>query len=247
MTQVLRVATLNIHKGLSQFNRRMVIHELREGLRALDADLVFLQEVQGMNERMALRFAAWPGVPQYEYLAEGGWTPVYGRNAVYDHGHHGNAILSRFPIISAENQDVSAHRFEQRGILHCEIALGKLHLHCMCVHFGLYERGRRRQLSALTERVRRLVPAGVPLVVAGDFNDWRNSAGRSLIADLNLREAFRDQRGRPARTYPSTFPLLRLDRIYARGFTVRQARVHHGLPWSRISDHAALSVDLELR
>ena len=69
MTQVLRVATLNIHKGLSQFNRRMVIHELREGLRALDADLVFLQEVQGMNERMALRFAAWPGVPQYEYLA----------------------------------------------------------------------------------------------------------------------------------------------------------------------------------
>ena len=117
MTQVLRVATLNIHKGLSQFNRRMVIHELREGLRALDADLVFLQEVQGMNERMALRFAAWPGMPQYEYLAEGAWTPVYGRNAVYDHGHHGNAILSRYPIVSAANEDVSSHRFERRGLL----------------------------------------------------------------------------------------------------------------------------------
>ena len=45
----LRVVTLNIHKGLSQFNRRMVIHELREGLRALSPDLVFLQEVQGLN------------------------------------------------------------------------------------------------------------------------------------------------------------------------------------------------------
>ena len=33
----LRVVTLNIHKGLSQFNRRMVIHELREGLRALSS------------------------------------------------------------------------------------------------------------------------------------------------------------------------------------------------------------------
>ena len=54
---MLRVVTLNIHKGLSQFNRRMVIHELREGLRALDADLVFLQEVQGLNQRHTLRFA----------------------------------------------------------------------------------------------------------------------------------------------------------------------------------------------
>jgi endonuclease/exonuclease/phosphatase family metal-dependent hydrolase len=91
------------------------------------------------------------------------------------------------------------------------------------------------------------VPAGAPLVVAGDFNDWRNSAGRRLVTELGLREVFRDQRGRPARTYPSTLPLLRLDRIYARGFDVLQAEVHHGLPWSRISDHAALSVELELR
>jgi endonuclease/exonuclease/phosphatase family metal-dependent hydrolase len=67
------------------------------------------------------------------------------------------------------------------------------------------------------------------------------------VAELGLKEVFRDQRGRPARTYPSTFPLLRLDRIYARGFDVHHAEVHHGLPWSRISDHAALSVELELR
>jgi len=61
----LRVATLNIHKGLSHFNRRMVIHDLREGLRALDPDLVFLQEVQGLNHRYALRFAGTPSMPQH--------------------------------------------------------------------------------------------------------------------------------------------------------------------------------------
>src|SRR6185436_3179253 len=54
----LRVVTLNIHKGLSHFNRRMVIHELREGLQTLDPDLVFLQEVQGLNQRFAMRFAS---------------------------------------------------------------------------------------------------------------------------------------------------------------------------------------------
>ena len=58
---MLRVVTLNIHKGLSTFNRRMVIHELREGLSALKPDLVFLQEVQGLNQRHARRFAAWLG------------------------------------------------------------------------------------------------------------------------------------------------------------------------------------------
>ena len=244
----LRLATYNIHKGFSHFNRRMMVHELRHHLRLLNVDLVFLQEVQGEHDHHAQEVRNWPAAPQYEFLADEVWQDyAYGRNAIYDHGHHGNAILSRFPIVSAENQDVSSHRFERRGLLHCEVAIGESRLHCLCVHFGLHERGRGRQLTALTERVLRLVPADAPLVVAGDFNDWRNTAGRKLVADLNLKEVFRDQRGRPARTYPSTFPLLRLDRIYARGFDVRHAKVHHGLPWSRISDHAALSVELELK
>ncbi|MDR2112158.1 MAG: EEP domain-containing protein, partial [Candidatus Accumulibacter sp.] len=41
-------------------------------------------------------------------------------------------------------------------------------------------------------------------------------------------------------------PVLRLDRIYVRGFSVKQARVHSGKPWSNISDHAALSAQLLL-
>ena len=77
MTQrTLRIVTLNIHKGLSHFNRRMVIHDLREGLRALAPDLVFLQEVQGLNQRYALRFAGAPAMPQHEYLAGDDWEPV---------------------------------------------------------------------------------------------------------------------------------------------------------------------------
>jgi endonuclease/exonuclease/phosphatase family metal-dependent hydrolase len=243
----LRVATYNIHKGFSHFNRRMMVHELRHQLRALDVDIVFLQEVQGEHRQHARRLPDWPEEPQYEFLAEKVWPDfAYGRNAIYDHGHHGNAILSRYPIITAENQDVSAHRFEQRGLLHCEVAIGDLRLHCLCVHLGLHERGRRRQLAALTTRVLRLVPDDAPLIVAGDFNDWRNRASRELVTGLGLKDAFCEQRGRPARTFPSGFPLLRLDRIYMRGFRVGHTEVHHGKPWSRISDHAALTAELDL-
>ena len=46
----LRVATYNIHKGLSIFNRRVVIHTLRDQLRAWNADQVFLQEVVGRHD-----------------------------------------------------------------------------------------------------------------------------------------------------------------------------------------------------
>ena len=243
----LRLATYNIHKGFSHFNRRMMVHELRHHLRLLDVDIVFLQEVQGEHDHHARRVLNWPAEPQYEFLADEVWQDyAYGRNAVYDHGHHGNAILSRYPIVSAENQDVSDHRYERRGLLHCEISVEGVNLHCLCVHLALHERGRRRQLSALTERVQRLAPDPAPLIIAGDFNDWRNTAGRRMVNELGLKEVFRDQRGRPARTYPSAMPLLRLDRIYARGFSVLRAEVHHGLPWSRISDHAALSAELQL-
>ena len=243
----IRIATYNIHKGFSHFNRRLMVHELRHHLQALDSDIVFLQEVQGEHRRHAQRLPDWPPEPQYEFLAHQAWPQfAYGRNAVYDHGDHGNAILSRYPIISAENQDISDHRFEQRGLLHCEIAVDTLHLHCLCVHLGLHERGRRRQVSALTERVRRLIPDTAPLILAGDFNDWRSKTSQELVAGLGLRDIFLDHRGRSARTYPSGFPLLRLDRIYARGFSVCQAEVLHGRPWSLISDHAALSAELEL-
>jgi len=245
----LRICTYNIHKGFSQFNRRMVVHELRERLRTLQVDLVFLQEVQGMHLGHAARHADWPDSPQHEFLAQDIWPQTaYGGNAVYDHGHHGNAILSSYPILRVENQDVSDHRFERRGLLHCEVALpaSVAKVHCVCVHLGLMAGSRRRQMAALAARIERWADDGAPLIIAGDFNDWRNRADELIGRRLGMVEAFSAGRGRPARSYPSHLPVLMLDRIYVRGFRVRQAQVHFGPPWSQLSDHAALTAELEL-
>ncbi|MBU1236733.1 MAG: endonuclease/exonuclease/phosphatase family protein [Gammaproteobacteria bacterium] len=244
MGPMLRIATHNIHKGFSQFNRHMVVHELREHLRTLDADIVFLQEVQGLHQGHAERHDAWPEEPQYEFLAADVWrNTAYGRNVVYDQGHHGNAILSRFPIIASQNQDVTHLRFERRGLLHCAIEAPSLArpLHCVCVHLSLFGRSRQRQLDALAGRLEAIVPADAPLIVAGDFNDWRNRAHDLLAERMGLAEVFADPGGRPRRSFPSTLPMLRLDRIYIRGFEVAGTDVHFGRPWSKISDHAALS------
>ena len=92
--KAIKIATYNIHKGFSHFNRRMMIHELRDRLRSLGADIVFLQEVVGKHELHAERFHDWPAMPQYEFLADSIWSEfAYGRNAAHSSGHHGNAVL----------------------------------------------------------------------------------------------------------------------------------------------------------
>ena len=245
----LHVTTFNIHKGFSQFNRRMMVHELRERLRQLNPDIVFLQEVQGLHLGHAENHHDWPSAPQHEFLADEVWPDsAYGRNMIYDHGHHGNAILSRFPILDSHNQDVTHLQFEKRGLLHCRIALPEgPAAHCVCVHLSLFGYSRRRQMRALADYLDRLTDPMAPIIIAGDFNDWGNQAGQELASRLGLIEVFSQRDGRPVRSFPAAMPMFRLDRIYVRGFRVISTEVHHGQPWSAISDHAALSARLSRR
>jgi len=247
----LNIVTYNIHKGLSHFNQRIVLHELRERLRELNADIVFLQEVQGEKSLDVRHLHDFSTSPQHEFLADQIWPHhVYGKNSVYIGGHHGNALLSRHSIVEWDNLDISAHRFESRGLLHCVIDLPKTDqrrisqpLHCICVHFGLFKRGRGVQLNALIDRIKRMVPDDARLIVAGDFNDWRNNASRLLAHELQLHEVFEENLGRPARSFPAGIPLLCMDRIYVRGLEIQRSEVH---AWRKISDHVALSATLIL-
>ena len=247
MQKNLRIATFNIHKGVTSFNARLVLHEQRDLIRNMQADIVFLQEVRGAYRHHEKRFSRWPDEAQHEFLADEIWQDyAYGKNAVYPAGHHGNALLSKYPIVRWENVDISAHSIEQRGMLHCEIEIPgwERNLHCICVHLGLFARWRRSQLAALREHIVSLMPPQAPLIIAGDFNDWRTKAGQVLAEGMHLREVFEQVEGKSARSFPSVLPMFRLDRIYVRGFHVQEAQVHGGAAFARVSDHAALSATL---
>lgn len=261
----IRIATYNIHKGISAIARRPRIHALKQAISSLSADIVFLQEVQGRHDFFALRHAAkWPQQSQHEFLAGDVQHSAYGMNAVYDHGHHGNALLSNFPIVSSHNHDVSDHQFESRGILHCVVRLQNKEVHCYVVHLGLFAGGRLRQTEALMQAVKQTAPPDTPVIIAGDFNDWTNALSSTLRKKLGVTEVFDDivsprslssylrrfsgrgPRLSPARTFPAALPVLKLDRIYVRGLRIEHAHVLHGASWARLSDHAPLVADLLL-
>jgi endonuclease/exonuclease/phosphatase family metal-dependent hydrolase len=244
----MRVLTVNTHKGFTPFNRRFILPELRDAVRTTSADVVFLQEVLGSHAKHARRFLNWPEVPHYEFLADTIWPEfAYGRNAVYPNGHHGNALLSKYPILEYENLDVSLSEAEKRGLLHCKLRVPQgADMHVVCVHFGLSEAHRRAQTRLLCDRVRGWVPDPAPLVVAGDFNDWRLHAHATLAGDCGLREAFAELQDGVPKTFPARWPLLRLDRVYLRNAVPRHAEVLSTRPWSHLSDHAPLAVELAL-
>lgn len=247
MQNTLRIATFNIHKGLTHFNARFALHHQRELLRKIHADVVFLQEVRDEHASHSKRFAAWPEFGQSEFLANSVWPDyAYGKNSVYPTGHHGNALLSKFPITQTTNKDISAHTAEERGMLHCEINVPHWDtpLHTVCVHLGLFAHWRRQQLLTVAEYIEQYVPPQAPLIIAGDFNDWGMRTGRIFAKRLNMHEVFEHHAGKPARSFPSWLPVLRLDRIYVRGFNVKHVEIHSGPQFVKISDHAILSATL---
>ena len=154
----IRVATYNIHKGVSGLRKRVRIHDVKLALHSMDADIVFLQEVQEKNDRMSQRNGYPPGT-QLDFLCTGNYLHrAYGMNAVYPHGHHGNAIVSRHAIGRHLNHDISDHALEKRGLLHAvshfETSKGALDVHLINTHFGLIKRSRVRQAEFLIEFVK---------------------------------------------------------------------------------------------
>lgn len=249
MSIPLKILTVNTHKGFTYFNRKFILPELRDAIRATAADLVFLQEVLGEHVAWSLRHKSdWPEQPQYEFLADSIWSSfAYGRNAVYPGGHHGNAVLSRYPIAKWKNHDISLNGIERRGLLYCMLEAGddERPVHAICTHLSLREGHRQKQLDRLVALVNQL-PADEPVIVAGDFNDWLQNSQARLKDESGLHEVFNDIYGKPARTFPAFCPLLRLDRIYVRSAEGHLPVVLPNRPWSHLSDHRPLFAEVTI-
>ena len=184
--KTIRIATWNIHKGVNGLGprRRLELHNIGLAVDQFVADIVCLQEVRKHHRGEAQKFAHWPALEQADFLAPLGYTPVYQTNAITKHGEHGNAILTRWPVIKHRHEDMSDHRFEQRGLLHVEVLIHDLPVHVIVVHLGLIKSSRRRQVAQLCSFIQREIPKNAPLLVAGDFRWIEFGKGGAIVFPL---------------------------------------------------------------
>ena len=246
---MIKILTYNIHKGFDRYNRDFVLHRIKDHLQNADVDVVLLQEIQGRHLHHENRISAWPDVSQFEYLADSIWPHfAYGKNAIYRKGHHGNAILSKFKIADWSNLNLSRFKRASRSLLHGMIELpdnsGLLHL--LCVHLDLIGFERKRQLRELKHYMDSSINAADPVILGGDFNDWHGGLGRIVETQLGLQEAFRETTGKYAKTFPSHWPMFRMDRIYYRGINLLDSHCMERQPWDELSDHLPLYASFAL-
>lgn len=244
----LKILTYNIHKGFDWGKKNYFLADIKKLVKASKANIVFLQEVVGESQQYRKK-----GLidTQFEYIADAVWTHYsYAQNAIYDHGHHGNLILSEFPITSWKNVNISTNKFEKRGLLVCKIEIpgySAKYLHLICAHLDLLNNGRHKQYQMLKELVHSLkLSEADPLIIAGDFNDWNKEAEVVLEKELKMVEAHKSLYGLFAKTFPAFLPLLTLDRIYVKNMKIKNSYVISKTEKNHFSDHLPLFCEVEL-
>jgi endonuclease/exonuclease/phosphatase family metal-dependent hydrolase len=258
----LRIITWNIHKGVRglAFRKRLEIHNMQAAMQRLNADIICLQEVRKLNRKEAAHFTRWPELPQAEFLAPPGYEAVYRTNAITRHGEHGNALLSRHAVLRVAHEDMSDHRFEQRGLLHAVLSVQGQDVHVIVVHLGLIAASRQRQMTQLSHYIAREIPKKDALIVAGDFNSpiapirWAQSAlGVAHTSKTKKTPPLLHALGNMQRqhaTFPARLPVVQLDHVFVRhGKIMSQHTPHessHEANWSRMSDHLPLIVEVQL-
>jgi endonuclease/exonuclease/phosphatase family metal-dependent hydrolase len=233
----IRIATYNIHRCRGM-DRRTMPSRVAEVIRALNADVVALQEVIGAGPN---------GAGQAEEIGAAvgmGWVMTsvrHLRNHLF-----GNVILSRFPIVHHSQYDLSWRTCEARACQRADLDMGGGHsLHIYNVHLGTAVLERRYQATRLAAFVHDKRIEG-PKVILGDFNEWmRGLATNTLSALFQSIDIYEHLKRR--RTYPGIFPVLHLDHIYYEGHVeVRGLELARSRQALMASDHLPLIADLRI-
>ncbi|MGD8206554.1 MAG: endonuclease/exonuclease/phosphatase family protein [Thiohalocapsa sp.] len=242
---LISVATYNVHRTLGRDGRRAPAR-IADVIIGLDADLVALQEVEA------------PVTPApralLDRLTDAGYETLLGPTIRSETHSYGNVLLTRLPVLACMRLDLSVPEREPRGLIEARLDLAPRlvglpgeqtapELRCMATHLGLSRAERRRQVARIVERIDGLggsLTPGAPLVLLGDFNEWRPAT--------RLRPVARRLHSVPPRaTWPARWPLLALDRIFYRGLTLRDSRALRSRIARLASDHLPMGARFRIR
>jgi endonuclease/exonuclease/phosphatase family metal-dependent hydrolase len=191
--------TWNIHGGMGPDGR----HDLERMLalvRRADPDVLALQEIDS-------RRASGSEHPVAMLKRVLGHHGISAAAITTPDGDYGQVLLSRWPMTKTAVHDISVPGREPRRAITAVINAPAGDLFVLATHLGLKLVERHRQCRQMAHLVNL---SALTTVVMGDFNDWMWPGSVQNVLARKLPGRTRH------RTFPASFPLLKLDRIYCR-------------------------------
>ncbi len=236
----MRLLSYNIHKGIGGRDRRYDLARIIDVIEQENPDLICLQEVDHNVRRS--RFHDQPQLLAKHFNAAAHLKQTTVRLKT---GGYGNLILSRWPMFDCHQVSLKMNSKKSRGAQMAVIDTPEGHLHLVHWHLGLAEKERHWQVDHLLNHHLFRRAGDLPVLIAGDSNDWRNTLASGPFA----RHGFQQMTAPISRfrSFPAYFPMGALDKAFYRGNVfLRHARVVRSAMARRASDHLPLVIDFHL-
>lgn len=236
----MRLLIYNIHKGIGGRDRKYRLQRILDVIEEENPDLICLQEVD-RNVRRS-RFHNQPHIFAEHFNAT---ENLYQMNVKLKTGGYGNLILSRWRLLSHHHVSLRFHNKKHRGAQLAVVDTPEGKLHLVNWHLGLSAKERRWQVDHLTHHRLFRESQHLPTIIAGDFNDWRNTLGNGAFSLHGFRQI-----STPLsrfRTFPAYLAVGSLDKAFRKGrIGIHHAKVVRSRLAKTASDHLPLVVDFHL-
>ncbi len=236
----MRLLSYNIHKGIGGRDRRYDLERVIAVIAAEQPDIVCLQEVDRHVARSRNH-----NQPQLliEHFAPAGH--LFQMNVSVRQGGYGNLLFSRWPMAAHHQISLSLRKCKARGAQFAVFDTPEGQVQIVNWHLGLREKERHWQVRRLLEHHLFRSSNGVPTLIAGDFNDWRNTLWKGPFAIHGFRQITSPISR--FRSFPAYMPLGSLDKAFVRGaIEIEHVRVAKTRAARDASDHLPLVIDFTL-
>jgi len=235
----MRLLSWNIHKGIGGRDRRYALQRIIDCIDHERPDLVCLQEVDRLVGRS--QFDDQPRILGQSLNLQS----IFQANVSVANGTYGNLILSRWTVGSTHRISLKRGIRKARGaqLVHVETPEGVIHL--VNTHLGLDERERHWQVELLLNHKLFQSSAAIPTLIAGDFNDWRDTLAERSLASHGFHQV--TSPAAEFRSFPSWLPVGSLDKVFIRGaLKTERVRVVRTSLARVASDHLPIVVEFSL-
>jgi endonuclease/exonuclease/phosphatase family metal-dependent hydrolase len=229
---IVKIASYNIRYGKG-IDCKVNLSRIAEVLEQIKPDIIALLEVDTYRLRSY-------GAAQAKKLAKIlKMNYVYGIVKRYYLASYGNAVLTRYPIISYQNHLLPDPK-DPRRCLQVNLDVESSPLSFFNIHLGLNHVVRmynvKRYVIPLIKSINR------PVILAGDFNAGKNSEEIKMLSPY-LNDTFTYNRSSFKATFPSNLPVTRIDYIFTNSF----CSCHEfDITNSMASDHLPINAQIEL-